>query len=178
MGFGFNIAIIFVIFPLTVILLIIWLFTKNKNFGKTIGCIWIPILCLVTFVSIVHFFASKTELEREDIYGEYVIDRTKYPGAQADWQYNHFRFEITKQNKFLFHITERNRTIKTYIGRVEFLDTYKNPRIILRFNKQSHHIVSQNPTLYRTVWSFYYVFYSTKFNNVFFVKSKWKPIDE
>jgi hypothetical protein len=34
----------------------------------------------------------------------------------------------------------------------------------------THHIMTSNPTTYRSAWSFYLVFYSPKFNNVYFKK--------
>jgi hypothetical protein len=42
------------------------------------------------------------ELDKEDIYGNYVIDRDICSGKQADWQYNHYRFKITEENKNIF----------------------------------------------------------------------------
>jgi len=40
----------------------------------------------------------------------------------------------------------------------------------------THHIVTSNPTTYRSAWSFYLVFESPKFNNVYFKKGQWTPI--
>jgi hypothetical protein len=139
-----------------------------------LALIWMGIFGLILLVTIIHFLTGKKELERDDIYGEYIIDRSKFPGKQADWQYNHFRFEITKQNEFLFHLTDKEKILKTYKGKVTFLEAYSRPRIVLQVDTPGHHIIEDRPTLFRTVWSFYYVFNSPKFGNVFFTKGQWK----
>lgn len=162
------------IFPLTIILAIIWLLTKHKFFGYLIGILWTGIFGLYSFSA----FWTKKELEKDDIYGEYVIDRTKFSGKQADWQYEHFRFEITKDNDFIFYQTDNDRIIRTYKGKIEFLEAYNKPRIVLHMDKLRHHIIEDKPTLYRQVWTFYYVFNSPKFGNVFFTKGQWKPLDK
>ena len=180
MGFGFNLFVIFILVPLTGLLLLIWLVTGKKVFGKILGLIWLGIfgLFFLGAIIIIHFFPHKRELDRDDIYGEYIIDRTKFPGKQADWQYDHFRFEITEQNEFLFHLTDKGTITKTYKGTVEFLKAYIRPRVVLHVDTPRHHIIEDKPTLYRTVSSFYYVFHSPEFGNVFFTKGQWKPIDK
>ncbi|QRR00195.1 hypothetical protein [Dyadobacter sandarakinus] len=40
----------------------------------------------------------------------------------------------------------------------------------------THHILMDNPTTYRETWSFYLVFDSPKFGNVFFTKGDWEPL--
>ncbi len=110
----------------------------------------------------------------DDIRGAYIIDRDQFPGKQADWQYNHFRFEITDDDRFVFYETDKEKIIHTYRGHIEYNETYKTPRIKLLFNNERHHIIADNPTLYRNTWSFYYVFHSEKFGNVFFKKGEWE----
>ena len=96
----------------------------------------------------------KKELSRDDIYGSYIIDRTKYPGIQADWQYNHFRFEIKEDNTITFYQTENVEIIKKSTGTIRFHESYHSPRLIIDMGTEPHHIIEDNPTLYRTVWSF------------------------
>lgn len=69
---------------------------------------------LIVTGRIIDYFTTPINLEREDIYGEYVIDRNKYPGFQADWQCDHFRFEITKNDSIYFYVTEGKAIVKTY----------------------------------------------------------------
>jgi hypothetical protein len=91
MGFGFNLGMIFIILPLTLILFLLGAFSKKEGFFKAIGCIWTPIFCLIGLSLIASLFPDTSFLEKEDYYGEYTIDRNFFKGKQADWQYNHFR---------------------------------------------------------------------------------------
>ena len=177
MGFGFNLLLIFIIIPLTIIALLVWIVSKKKIFGQFAGIIWIGIIGLVILVQIIKFIANLNELKQNDIYGEYVIDRTKFSGKQSDWQYEYYRFEITENNEFLFHITENSKICKTIVGKMNFAENYEIPRINLKFEKPKFHIIEENPFLYRNGKNFYYVFYSTKYGAVFFKKDKWKPIE-
>ncbi|HEX8428137.1 hypothetical protein [Hymenobacter sp.] len=176
MGFGFNLFFICILIPFTVILIAAWILTGESIFGKVLGLTWISVFGLVVLSGLVRVFMS-TDIERGDIYGNYVIDRTKCPGKQADWQYNHFRFEITKRNKLFFYETEQEEVIKTYSGTVSFIEYYRNPHIVLHTSIPTHHIISDNPTLYTNTRVFYYVFHSPKFGDVFFKKGKWEPIE-
>jgi hypothetical protein len=159
--------------PLVVSLLILWIVSADKFFGQLLGLIFSGILGIGLLITTIQFFFSKKDLQRDDICGEYVIDRTKFPGKQADWQYDHFRFEITKENKFLFHITEGDVIHKTDTGKVVFLEACQRPRIILQVAPPRHHIIEDKPTLYSASVLFYYVFHSPRFGNVFFTKGKW-----
>ena len=85
MGFGFNLFFIFILVPLTGILLIAWLLSRK---------LWIGIFGLALLSGIVQWLTSKTELDKEDYNGEYVVNRDYFEGEQTDWQYNHFRFCI------------------------------------------------------------------------------------
>lgn len=170
-------GLIFIIWPIVLIALIGWLINSRKSLNKTTGVIWFLIAAFL-IVAIARRTNKKIELDKNDVYGEYIIDTTQFYGKQAKWQYNHYRFEIKRNNKIAFHLTEKNKTVKTYVGTVEFLETYIRPRIEVHFKEPVYHIVADNPTLYRDTWSFYYVFNSSKFGNVFFKKGKWKPIVE
>lgn len=173
MGFFF---LIFILLPGSILLLIVWLFTKSKIIGKLLLYGYLSLFTLVLVGIIAKFFTEKKELSRDDIYGTYVIDRSKFSGKQADWQYNHYRFRISKDNKFYFYVTDQARVIKTYQGFINFKEDYVYPRLVIQLPNQHHHIMEEAPTLYRNVFSFYYVFNSPKFGNVFFTKGNWKPI--
>ena len=176
MGFGFNLFFAFVLIPLTLILLSIWLITKTKFIGKTLGAIWIGILCLVIVASLIQWLTSKTELKKNDFYGEYIINRNYFSGKQADWQYENFRFEIKNNDSIYFYITDKENVIKTYKGVISTIKPYNSERLRIHMQQPTHHILSKNPTIYRSSWSFYLVFNSQKFNNVYFKKGKWKSI--
>ena len=121
------------------------------------------------------FLNTKTTVERHDIIGSYVIDRDKYSGFQADWQYNHYRFEIFEDNTIEFYVTENEQIVKTYRGKVIFAGGRHS--LIIKMKDKDFHVTKKRPALYRLPWSFYYVFHSEKFNNMFFTKGKWKAVN-
>ncbi len=178
MGFLFNLLIVFLALPLLGFLLLARIKTNKRIFGSLFKIILATIIGLVILGYGLKRLRSKKEMTRSDIYGEYIIDRTKFPGHQADWQYNHFRFRIKKNDSIYFHETEGEKIIRTTKGKIRFKEYYKSPRIEIVMENQTHHILSEIPTLYRTTWDFYYVFKSPRFFNVFFKQGKWEPIEK
>lgn len=176
MGFGFNLFFIFILVPLTGILLIAGLITKKRLIGKMLGFIWLGIFGLVFLSGIIQWLNSKTELEKEDYHGEYIINRDYFEGEQTDWQYEHFRFEITEEDSLFFYVTDREKILKTFRGTIKTTAPYRSARLMIEMDEPTHHILSSNPTTYRSAWDFYLVFESPKFHNLFFEKGKWKPI--
>lgn len=176
MGFGFNLAFIFIIIPALALLFTIWL-TGKKIANKLILYIIAGIIGLVLVLEIVQLFTSKTVLDKNDYYGNYIIDRSYFPGEQADWQYNSFRFEIKENDSIYFYYTNGEKILKTYKGTISTVKPYNSARLIIKMDKPVHHIIQDNPTTYRSAWSFYLVFNSAKFNNVFFKKGEWKPLN-
>jgi energy-coupling factor transporter transmembrane protein EcfT len=173
----FQLLVALVTLPLSIILAWYWYTTGKKVFGTLLGLFWLAIFVIYTGFAIVRVFKTKKELGKEDIYGEYIVDRTKFPGSQSDWQYNHFRFKIMPDNKFIFSETEKDSIVKTVQGMVTFLEGYKQPRIVIGVDTPGHYVIDPRPTLYRKPFSFYYVFHSQKVGNVFFTKGKWVPLD-
>ena len=176
MGFGFNLFFIFILVPLTGILLIVGRLTKKRLIGKMLGFIWLGIFGLVFLSGIIQWLNSKTELEKEDYHGEYIINRDYFEGEQTDWQYEHFRFEITEEDSLFFYVTDKEKILKTFRGTIKTTAPYRSARLIIEMDEPIHHILSSNPTTYRSAWDFYLVFESQKFHNLFFEKGKWKPI--
>ncbi|MBL3655331.1 hypothetical protein [Fulvivirga sediminis] len=177
MGFGFNLFFIFILVPLTGILLIAWLLSRKLWIGKILGIIWLGIFGLALLSGVFQWLTSKTELDKEDYCGEYVVNRDYFEGEQTDWQYNHFRFEITNYDSIFFYVTEKENILKTFRGTIKTTTPYSSARLIIEMEQPTHHIMTSNPTTYRSAWDFYLVFKSPKFHNVFFEKGKWKPIE-
>jgi len=179
MGFGFNLFFVFIIVPLTGILLVTWLLTRKKIFGKLIGIVWLGIFGLAFFAGIIQWLTAKAELEKKDYYGQYIVNREYFPGKQADWQYNNFRFEIKENDSIYFYVTNKEQIIRRYEGTITTTQPYlyRSERLIINMKQPTHHIMTSNPTTYRNTCSFYLVFFSPKFNNVYFKKGKWKPLD-
>ncbi len=178
MGFGFNLFFVFILVPLIGILLVVWLITRKKIFGKSVGMTWLGILGLILLSGTVQWLSAKTELKKNDYYGQYIVDRDFFPGRHADWQYNNFRFEIKNDDNIYFYETNRGKILKTFKGKISTTRPYSSERLIISMEQPSHHILTSNPTIYRNAWSFYLVFHSPKFSNVYFKKGKWMPIGQ
>lgn len=169
---------LFILAPLTVILLIAWWGTGNKIYGKIVGYFYLGLVGLFILGTIIRLLTDKKELDKKDYYGEYIVNRDYFSGSQADWQYDHFRFEIKDNDSIYFYLTDNEKILKTYKGTITTTKPYSSERLIINIEQPTHHIMTSNPTTYRSAWSFYLVFYSPKFNNVYFKKGQWKPLDK
>ena len=150
---------------------------KKTIFWKILSGIWGLIILLVIVASITRPIFEKKKLKKSDYYEEYTIDRNYFKGKQADWQYNHFRFEIKPNDSIIFYVTKKEKIIDTFKGIISTTKPYSSERMVIKMEQPTHHIIIDNPTIYRSTWSFYMVFYSTKFYNMFFKKGTWKRID-
>lgn len=173
MGFGFNLLFTFLLVPLTIILLMAWLLTKKNGYGKVAGAIWLGIGALVIISITISATMTKKVLKKEDFYGQYIVDRNYFPGKQADWQYDNFRFEIKENDSIYLYVTNQDKIVKTYSGTVSSLKPYTSARLVVNMPEPKHHIFESNPTIYRNTWSFYLVFNSPVFGNMFFKKGHW-----
>jgi len=187
MGKGIAILFYLVMLPLSGLVLLVWAITYLK--WKTHKALFILLALWGIFIlgtGLLGFFEAYFRpmiLTQEDIYGTYVIDRDKFPGKQADWQYDNFRFKISPEHHLIFESRLYEDTWKTEKVDVSFssgyFDTdkaqYCNRKIRIHSDSTNHHIIRDNPTLYRKKFNrFYYVFESEKFGNVFFKKGEWK----
>lgn len=174
MGFGFNLFVLPIVLVGTLAALIYWLFHQEAAVGKTIGFVWLALLGFILLISGINWLTSKKKLDKADYVGEYVINRAYFKGEQTDWQYNHFWFEIKENDSIYFYVMEQEKIVETYKGTIETTAAKRHPsaRLIIKMDTPTHHIMCANPTTYRSAWSFYLVFNSPKFHNVFFVKQK------
>jgi hypothetical protein len=161
---------------LSLALLIAWANTEQKIYGKILGAIWFSLFGLIIIGNILGFLTDPKKLSKKDYHGQYVIHRDYFSGPQADWQCNNFRFEIKTNDSIFFYVTDKEKIIQTYRGTVSTVKPYNSERLVLNMEQPTHHVLSFNPTTYRSAWSFYLVFYSPKFKNMYFKKAKWKPI--
>ena len=140
----------------------------NKEQGMAVLLVSIQAVLITGFVAF-HYFNKPMRLKTEQIYGTYRIDKSKFDKQQAAWQYENFELEIGRDHVLRLYQLQPSRQI---IDSVEFtFSQYFNaPHISLNIDSTRHHILSTNPTLYRKPFSFYYVFESRKFGNMFFEK--------
>ena len=185
---GKEIAILFflVMIPSSGILVATWIITywkyKKNTAGKILIVFWGIFIGLTGLLFIIEPYLRPAILTNEDLYGTYVIDRDKFPGKQAEWQYENFRLRITNNN-IIFESRIYNNKWKSEKVDVSYSsgyydlnkDEYCNRKIRIHSDTTNHHIIGDNPTLYREKFNnFYYVFKSEKFGNVFFKKGKWE----
>ena len=177
MGFGFNLFFLFILVPGSALLIILAILKQEKVFLKLLAVAWLGVSGLAMISVVGRSWFATIELEKEDYYGSYVIDRNQFSGRQADWQYNTFRFDITRDDKIIFYVTNKDDVLKTYTGEMSTIKPYSSHRPIFWMQQPTHHIVLSNPTVCRQGRQFYLVFDSPRFGNVFFKKGKWKLID-
>lgn len=150
--------------------LIILGLTKSNAIKSCLVTLWGFILFVVVLSLIIRFFTTKTVLDRSDFYGKYVIDTSYFDPVQAQWQYDHFRFEIKRNDSIYFYVTDKERIIKTYKGTIETPIRYESARLKFNMESPSHYILETPPTIYRGIWDFKLVFRSKKYHNMYFVK--------
>ncbi len=144
--------------------------TKSEAVKSCLVTLWGFIFFIVVLAMIARPFMTKKVLDKSDFYGNYVIDTTYFDPVQAQWQYDHFRFEIKRNDSVYFHITDKDRIIKTYKGSITYPKPYGSARLKFKMKYPPHHILETPPTIYRSTWSFRLVFNSRKYNNMYFKK--------
>jgi hypothetical protein len=161
---------------MSVILIVFWIISKQRIYGEIFCGLWLITILFTVLFSIVLWHGSGKIVEKEDYYGTYIIKRNLYPGKEANWQYNTFRFEIKKNDSIYFYVTDQDQILETHFGYISTRETPSADRLVITMNKPVHHILQDNPTLYRNRRRFYLVFQSAKFKNVFFQQGKWKKL--
>ncbi len=169
---------LFYILLVLIVLFILFLIVKDKKtFLKALGIAFSSMLVLFVILLIYATITKTKVLDKNDYYGEYIIDRNYFAGKQADWQYNHYRFKIKENDSIYLYETNGRKIIKTHKGKISTIAPVKSARLRIHMKEPKHHIMHSNPTIYRETWDFYLVFDSPKFSNMYFRKGKWKNID-
>jgi hypothetical protein len=187
MGKGIFILFYLIAIPCSILLLIAWPITYWKYKKHTAGIILISFWGLfiggALFLSLLDPYLKPMIVLNEDIYGTYIIDKDKFSGKQADWQYENIRLKLTDNDEIILETRTYEDHWKSEKVKISFtsgyynldLSEYCNRRVIIHSDSTNHHIISDNPTLYRKSFNrFYYMFESKKYGNVFFKKGNWK----
>lgn len=141
------------------------------SFVYTSAVVFASLGLLINFIAL---FTTPITVDASDIYGEYEIDRNMFPGKNADWQYETYRMEVTDSNVLKLYQLKGGKVIVIYETPVLLLDHYNNTRLKLEpGNKPRHHMLRENPLMVREPWSFYYVFHSPYYGNMYFRKKGW-----
>jgi hypothetical protein len=140
---------------------------------KTSEIIAIALLSLqasmLVITILVNNYNKPMKVEAKHIYGTYRVDIDKFDRLQATWQHEHFELTISTDNYLrLYQLKPQKRMLDEV--RFEILDYANAKRIKLRTTRDSHHILRTQPTLFREPRSFFYVFESEYYGNMFFRK--------
>lgn len=130
----------FIFLPINGLLLLLWAVLRKRIFGKILGLIWLFCLTVMLVIQFVRHDTPKITLTQSDYVGKYVIKRNLYPGIQADWQYTHFRFQITSDDSLLFYLTDHVKILKTFRGTIKTVAPYYSARLIINMKQPTHHI--------------------------------------
>jgi hypothetical protein len=168
MGLGFNLFGFPILLLSSVGLIIYFFVTKRVIALKILGMLWGSAILIFAISSVIGNRRMPIRLTKEDIVGEYRIDTTFFPGANARWQYDHYKFFITGNDSIHFIVMkEKEIPIQVYRHRITY--TAGPPALWSIVADTSDHLINQ-PILYRGHNKFYYVFRSKKFGNMFFRK--------
>ncbi len=181
MGFGFNL-LIFPLLILSGVIALTWLLlTPAENKAKTVK--WIARLYGLGFLALMGLFglahwadALRTPIQpcRTDLIGVYRVDRDMYPGPQANWQYEHHRILITEQDSLILEILKNGKVLKRFARAFEPVPVSGLRHFRWQFADDNdslyHHIIATEPIMIRSHSSFYYVFPSNRYGNMFLRK--------
>ncbi|MFB0926321.1 MAG: hypothetical protein QMB65_13725 [Vicingaceae bacterium] len=150
--------------------------SKESETKKAVKLIWFGVTFLALFFVVLNVCVSKVILEKNDFYGEYVVDRDFFSGKNADWQYSRYRFEIKENDSLYFYLIDEGKVLSTYVVAVQEVISYSSARLKVVKNTPSYHVLNSNPTIYREAWGFYMVLNSPFYGNMFFRKGGWDSI--
>lgn len=155
---------------ISLVLLIGFIIARKRKYLIALAIMWLLVIGGYATLSTIARLKRPIRLKQKDIYGDYRIDTNFYPGANARWQYNRYRFTITDKDSLLLN------TYDIY-GRLQSTYGYKIRHSSSRFgawnaDSAKHHLLYHSPTLYRSHSSYYYVLKSTRYGNMFFRKSR------
>ncbi|MFC6268335.1 hypothetical protein [Frigoriflavimonas asaccharolytica] len=145
--------------------------------GKIVAGCWILLILFFISAGIFNAINSKMNVDKKDIYGNYVIDREMFAGKNANWQYNHFKFKIDEEEFIFYNMNNDGIVIDSIKRKIIFVNGYSSPQLRIFSSDDKSLLIENEPTLYRKSWSFYYVFRSKKYGNMFFKKDNWKKLE-
>lgn len=150
-----------------------FIFTRKNIFWLVFKSYFITIAVLAVFLFGIRWLQSDIQLTKSDFYGTYRINRDYFPGEDAEWQYEHFKFEILENDSIHFYVTNNDSVVRVYKGKVFFNESYKSVRIRFDMLSPVHHVMSEQPLITRSRWDFDIVMHSPLYSNMYFEKTSW-----
>jgi hypothetical protein len=131
-----------------------------------IGCV--TVLTLYCVASIAKEQRAPLRLRKINIVGEHRVDTSFFPGVNARWQHDHYRFVILPSDTIVLSVKDRRNVETTFKRKLVFVPG--PPDLWQVIDRTHYHLWSGGPTLYRGHHRFYYVFRSRHYGNMFFRK--------
>ena len=158
----FSVALIGIPYLLITVGVLIAHLVKRK---RTSGIFLIFLMGLPICLFLLSWLLNPTEPGKSDIIGHYEIDRSRFPGKQADWQHATYAMEIRHSEV----IVRDSRTETKWKEPIEWLS---GPEYRWKFKDRGkrHHMVAEGPSIYRRPFGYHYVFRSPLYGDVFFRK--------
>lgn len=97
-GLGF----IFVLLPMSIILFLLWIFTKKKFFGVALLIMWSGLITLLVLSFILSPLWEKKVLDKSDFYGQYIIDRNYFQENKRIGNTTIFDLRLKKMIQYIF----------------------------------------------------------------------------
>lgn len=160
----------FVGFLILLAINILFLSDENSSIVNKILLFGISGFVVLFFLPFV--FNSDGGIKESRIIGKYVVNTNVLPGKNADWQYEHYKLEVTKDKYLVVSFYDKGTLMSKDSVEYTFVKRFVSDRIKI-LGPSQHHFFQDNPTLYRKGSSFTYRFFSKKYGNVYFRKKKW-----
>lgn len=162
----------FLIIPFSIYLLLLLGVSVGllKSRTKSLAFILFALISIPFVIIGTSWLNSPVNLEKQDIIGQYEIAQSIYPESQADWQYRTYTLDVTPTELIVYD----SRTEKTWKSPITWLNL-TDYRWKFANDSSRHHIIQDGPAIYRTDFSYYYVFKSPLYGNVFFRKKRDLP---
>ncbi|MFM6983381.1 MAG: hypothetical protein ACKOXF_04550 [Chitinophagaceae bacterium] len=125
---------------------------------------------LIGLLLLVRWLNSDVKLSRSDFYGDYVIDRDYFPGPDAQWQYEHYKFTIRQDDSLFFYVMSGDSVKSVFKGKMNVSNAYASARITFDMQEPIHHVFTEQPLIVRNRWDFNIVLYSPFYNHMYFEK--------
>jgi len=167
---SFIILFLFIVISSFVGVILMNISSLENNLSNFMGYTALSGFMLIGVLQLYNFATSKMSVDKRDYYGHYRIDRDMFPGKNAEWQYEKYRFRVDKSGSIIFDEKGGDSSIESCKVKFEVLEYFDNARIKLFNGRTCHHIFTSLPLLVRDSWSFQLVFRSPHYGNMYFKK--------
>lgn len=166
---------IFIIIVLVVLILSIYsglafMVTRKVEYWYLFLKVVASSFLLIGVLLLVRWLNSNVKLSKSDFYGDYVINRDFFPGPDAQWQYEHYKFTIRPDDSLFFYVMAGDSIRSVHKGKMIVSNAYASARVTFDMQPPVHHVFTEQPLIVRNRWGFTIVLYSPYYNHMYFEK--------